>query len=954
MNRRLKTSLLLLLATVISTAGLTWLSSNKAADAANPTTMSFQGKVVNANGTNVADGTYTFTFKIYSAGVFEWGEIQSTVNVTAGVFQVNLGSVCGLTTVATCSGFSNLGLNFSTMNNLALGITFNNDAAGEMTPRVPLQSVPYAYQADNASSLGGLAASNYAQLSPGSQQTGFLSVNGNGTFGGTLSVGAGTSTVAGSLSVGTATAPTTKLDVLAANDGVRVFSNAAGSYTYLALNRTGASTTEALVGLAAATNDFVTGSAAGDMVSRVLGGNLVFATSATSIALKIDSANAATFNSTVSGTTLNGTTGLNTGASAGTKRIDSSGNLVNIGNITGIGAVIIQPAAATALTITGHAASTFSTDAGVLTLQGGSGTVSLGTSTILTAAGTLAISAGGAAQNLSLDGSTTGQVLIGGTSTGNVLIGGGSASTGCTVTNLTGALACSNALTISAGGAAITGASTIAGTLGSITTLTAATINATTAFQANGTPGVATLTCTGGQTAGVTSVRQGIATVATCTGISDSRVKENITALDNSVLDSLNQIQAVHFNFKCQDPTLVAQFGFDCSQQTGVIAQQLATVFPDLVTTADDGYLRVNYQNLGIYTLKGVQELSQHLDAQGNANLNVVTANNLTVSGNLQVNGSLTYSSFSAPTGDFSSSVISPHLTANGALVINSGSSGDVTLDSGGSGAAVNIGDSMASGVNISRIGATTSIKGAIAVDGSTDFASAVTMHFTKPETTFKIDNNGSTTAVDSAIQITDSSGSGYGKLISTPNFSVGGSGDITTAGSVISKGGSFQLLDPVGGQLISFDQAGNGSFKGNLNLASASLSGGLSVGGDATFAGLSTFQKLATFLGKTIFRQDVQFDGHLTVARDGAGYASLRTGETMVHVSFTNDYAAAPIVSATITNGLFGGYTIDHVTASGFDIVLQQAAAANISFSWTAIGVNDPQTASNPPPATP
>ncbi|MBI2008846.1 hypothetical protein HYS84_00355 [Candidatus Saccharibacteria bacterium] len=45
---------------------------------------------------------------------------------------------------------------------------------------------------------------------------------------------------------------------------------------------------------------------------------------------------------TITGTTLNGTTGINTGAGAGTQRIDLSGNLVNIGNITGTGAIILS------------------------------------------------------------------------------------------------------------------------------------------------------------------------------------------------------------------------------------------------------------------------------------------------------------------------------------------------------------------------------------------------------------------------------------------------------------------------------------------------------------------------------------------------------------------------------------------------------------------------------------
>ena len=55
--------------------------------------------------------------------------------------------------------------------------------------------------------------------------------------------------------------------------------------------------------------------------------------------------------STITGTTINGTTGINTGLTAGTQRIDSSGNLVNIGNITGTGAINLQTTGATALTL---------------------------------------------------------------------------------------------------------------------------------------------------------------------------------------------------------------------------------------------------------------------------------------------------------------------------------------------------------------------------------------------------------------------------------------------------------------------------------------------------------------------------------------------------------------------------------------------------------------------------
>jgi hypothetical protein len=159
------------------------------ANATNPSTISFQGKVVNANGTNVTDGTYTFLFKLYtvsSGGTAVWTETDS-IAVTSGVFQVNLGANCSFFTAATCN--NNTPINFGTNPNLYLGITFNSDPAGEMSPRVQLQSVPYAYNSDN---LGGIAASSYAQLSPAAKQTGNINISGSLTAGGTITFGTGT------------------------------------------------------------------------------------------------------------------------------------------------------------------------------------------------------------------------------------------------------------------------------------------------------------------------------------------------------------------------------------------------------------------------------------------------------------------------------------------------------------------------------------------------------------------------------------------------------------------------------------------------------------------------------------------------------------------------------------------------------------------------------------------
>jgi len=67
---------------------------------------------------------------------------------------------------------------------------------------------------------------------------------------------------------------------------------------------------------------------------------------------------------------------------------------------------------------------------------------------------TLAATGGDSAVALSIDAKGTGALNLNNTATGDILIGGGSASTGCTITNSTGALACAgtiNGATISSG-----------------------------------------------------------------------------------------------------------------------------------------------------------------------------------------------------------------------------------------------------------------------------------------------------------------------------------------------------------------------------------------------------------------------------------------------------------------------------------------------------------------------
>ncbi len=109
-------------------------------------TVNFQGKVVNTDGTNVANGSYSFTFKIYtvsSAGTATWTETKS-LTVTDGIFQTALGDT------TTLPG----SVDFNT-DNIYLGVTFNGDP--EMSPRIRFAAVP---QAMNALKVAGLTVTD--------------------------------------------------------------------------------------------------------------------------------------------------------------------------------------------------------------------------------------------------------------------------------------------------------------------------------------------------------------------------------------------------------------------------------------------------------------------------------------------------------------------------------------------------------------------------------------------------------------------------------------------------------------------------------------------------------------------------------------------------------------------------------------------------------------------------
>jgi hypothetical protein len=223
-------------------------------------------------------------------------------------------------------------------------------------------------------------------------------------------------------------------------------------------------------------------------------------------------------------------------------------------------------------------------------------------------------------------------------------------STGSTLRlSSTGVLSNITGLTITSGGANITGGInnnnggvTNAGAISGVTTLTASgNINTSAAFSVGGVAGQ-TFTCGNNQYINRAVVAGGIITGhSACTGVglSDQRLKTNILSM-GSVLDKVKDVNVVSFDFDCNNEYFeVSNTYCDPTHQTGVLAQQLATVFPELTYQDDYGIYHVKYDALAMYNFKATGEIAKKLDSAGNASLNTVSTGGqlrLTQAGGLQ------------------------------------------------------------------------------------------------------------------------------------------------------------------------------------------------------------------------------------------------------------------------------------------------------------------------------
>ncbi len=96
---------------------------------------------------------------------------------------------------------------------------------------------------------------------------------------------------------------------------------------------------------------------------------------------------------------------------------------------------------------------------------------------------------------------------------------------------------------------------------------------------------------------------------------SDRRLKTGIETLSN-VLEAINQMRGVKFEYKDQKR-------YASGPKIGVIAQELQKVYPEMVTTGSNGYLKVDYTQLSAVLIEAVKAqqkqitlLNDRLDSQ--------------------------------------------------------------------------------------------------------------------------------------------------------------------------------------------------------------------------------------------------------------------------------------------------------------------------------------------------
>jgi hypothetical protein len=142
----------------------------------------------------------------------------------------------------------------------------------------------------------------------------------------------------------------------------------------------------------------------------------------------------------------------------------------------------------------------------------------------------------------------------------------------------------------------------------------------------------------------------------------------------------------------------------------------------------------------------------------------------------------------------------------------------------------------------------------------------------------------------------------------------------------------------------------GNGFIQGALNVLDNITTNNLLV------------SQFAYFINDVVFKGNVRFNGTPTFNSDTAGFAVIKQGQDTVQITFDNEYANTPVVTASIALDKVGdavvqkqledailngniSYVITQRTTKGFIIRLSKPAAEDLNFSWVALSVQNAKT---------
>jgi len=89
---------------------------------------------------------------------------------------------------------------------------------------------------------------------------------------------------------------------------------------------------------------------------------------------------------------------------------------------------------------------------------------------------------------------------------------------------------------------------------------------------------------------------------------SDERLKTNIQPITGS-LNMLKQINGYYFDWK-EMPGIHENEGHDI----GVIAQEIESILPEIVTTRDNGYKAVKYEKLVAILIQAINEQQEQIN----------------------------------------------------------------------------------------------------------------------------------------------------------------------------------------------------------------------------------------------------------------------------------------------------------------------------------------------------